>query len=512
MADSIKIFYHPTYQKTNKFYTKAEALVSYDEDDVVNQKFVTKYSTEIAQEAKEGSSSYPNRLARTYSLTFTDSTLAQHVTTCAQQVAVIGFGSDEEGDKETTEDKILDDVTGFGHSTSDFLREQLGHSFLYGMHCVLISRSEATAETEEQKVLLNERSYLFLYKPQAVIYWSYFYEGSKRGQLKELVLEDESVGDKRRFRRYIATTTGHTWQILESDLKTNLGFAKEVSAILIEQGESTVSRIPAVIFGSGGEDSLLKKSVHLDLAQLNRQSTYSNVNFYQGFRQTIVAGIADVSNAMKQISESIISFVTGNNVVVHEIPAGDPVGLETEIRMIQHWNRRLSMYQLRQVTDDLTKQSPSAESKAKDLQVLSKIYNTYLNYFERKLTEVWRIVAEFEGFTPEKVAKIQVRIARDLDLTDSEFDLQRDQFLLVVASMLGAQSKAAIAKQIARRYLSDLRILPNEGKDEEQTRKELLKLIEDEQAQLPVSQGLGRSNLFQSLTTTNSTDGGQTNN
>lgn len=506
MSESEKLPIHPQYSVHHSFYERIRDVISpLTEKSLINPKYVKPYVTEAAADTPK--EVYNNRLARTYAITFSDSIIDEHVGTLSQKVTVAGFGRGDGDTESTILDDIVDDFDGCGNDITEFAAQLLEVYIAYGFCGLLITGEQERAASAEQQRQLRQRSFGFIYQPFDILNWSRFRTGQYIGELQTVTIIDSITkkGALIRVYTYEPEINGYSYQMyLAKDITSRDSFLREEISVVPEGDRvehANVPYLPFFIFGRGPKDSFVGKVSSLDVALVNRLSTYSNVNFAQGFRQIIFSGVQNVKDFLKRVHEQIVGAVS-SEIAVHQIPAGDPVALEKEIKMIMHWARRVGMFQMRQLTDDMTAQVASAESKAKDLQTLEQIYDSTLKMFEKHLSKVFRLIYYIETTTPtqEAMDAINVSIARDFDLSDTQFDIERDKFILFVAANLESSVRVEVEKEVLKRYVSKMRLVPTNELNEDQLMQRLMEQIQNAKPAGGLS--FEPSNLFGAPTTT----------
>lgn len=451
MALSIRL--SSDYSKNQNFYARVADFVDLDPAELVGKGYIRSYDTEDTTKARL-LGLFQKRVARSYPLTISDSILAEHVSACSQEVTVDGFEFDE----------ILSDVTGFGDSAATFFSSQVLEHFKNGFHGVLIESPEQPAADRGTAVAANERSYQTLFSAENIIQCEYFKTGPRRGQVKDVILlvessyytnekgEEVEQANARRYYFNHDNEATFLYQELSIDAETLKAARDSISFEVVVDEPGNLPVIPFVAFGRGPTDSAIRKTIPLDIGLLNTLSTLRNTNYHQAFQRVMVFGVRDAEQA-KTIGEAQMGFFPEADAHADAIPPGDAAALEREINFILHWTRRIGMRQFRQLTDDLTKQVSSAESKAKDLAALESWYSKTLDMFERKLKQVYQIMFYYEQ--SKESTEIEVKISRDFGLDDSEAQLMTDSTIWGWSQEFDAEG-FEIRRRILISYLDQL--------------------------------------------------------
>lgn len=414
------------YSKNQNFYARVSDFVDLDPAELVGKGYIRPYVTEESPKAVL-LGLFPKRVGRSYPLTISDSILEEHVAACSQEVTVNGFEFDN----------ILKDLTGFEDSAATFFSKQLQEHFKNGFHGVLIESPEVVAADRGSAVAANERSYQTIFSAETILKCDFFKSGPRRGQVKDVILLTESTYYQNKKKETVEQANARRYffehdneaQFQYQELKIDATALKaatgkdEISFEIVTNEPGNLPMIPFVAIGRGPADSALRKTIPLDIGLLNTLSTLRNTNYHQAFQRVMVFGVRDTEQA-QTIGEAQMGFFPEAEAHADAIPPGDAAALEREINFILHWTRRIGLRQFRQLTDDLTKQVSSAESKAKDLAALESWYSKTLDMFERKLKQIYRIMHYYEQSKDSD--EIEVKIGRDFGLDDSEGQLMID--------------------------------------------------------------------------------------
>lgn len=469
----IKIKDDPKLTGRRAFNKQMDDFVESSRASVVNPDYIVKYATENTKQANKAGI-YSGRLARTYPMTLTPSILQQHVSTSAQPLTVQGFD-------DARLEGILKDVTGFDESAKDMLAMQLAEHYTKGFHVILVEKDSEVSESLAAAQASGERPYQILYKSSAVPVLRMFRSGKRRGEVREIVLIDapEDIEGKsyevRRRYFYEGENENYTFQLLRasnpmSDSGETPKDDGEIEFDIVQENLGTLSKIPAIPCGNGPASAVLRQVLYLDQGLLNRLSIYSNVNYNQGFQRATFFGVKE--SEVSAVSEFTASFVSNPSGKVELIPPGDPTAIENEIKMLIRQIIRIGLFEFRAQSDD-SKESPSAGSKQMDFKHRVAFYNDTLDRFQRKLTAVYQLMAEFQGVNPDEV---KVRVGRDFELTDSEFDLAVSQIIDNMAQRYG-EAGENISKHVLGSLVTDMDVVVNESQEEEEIRGELIEAL-----------------------------------
>jgi hypothetical protein len=499
----VELANHPEYIENKDFYERASDFYLGDQATMCSTKYIVPYLTETSGD-KDSGTALANRIARSVYVNDVAPIILQHKTSLAQAVTINGF----EGG---TLDVIKEDVTGYGDTPQEMYSRMLEFFLVHGRVGILVEGPGDVSDNVAEAIKKGERSYQLLYSADKIRYWELFSSGPKKGKLSDLLLFEGCIKEDKeeyyQFRRYYfeGTSNTYSWQILQTKKGTGIDYSKPTVYEVINGAPGELEEIPFTIFGRGRCDSALKDLIQPAWGAHNRLSVLSSINYNQGFQRSIVAGVND-GKELQKVGEAIITVIRNENAKVTVIPAGVPDAVETEWRAYRQIISRIGLLQYNQLMDD-TRQVQSSESKAKDLRAREVYYDDIIAMFEKKLSQVYKHHAMFEGQSPDEVS---VTISRDFDLTDTELELQSDSALMLWANRFG-DAGVKIQKAILEKYVSELRILPAEGQTEDARRLELLDAIRnasvqaDQQQQNPLFQ---RTSIVDRL---NGTNGTQTN-
>lgn len=384
------------------------------------------------------------------------------------------------------ESKIKDfllNVTGKGDTAEDMFEDMLWYRIGLGRVGVLVDGPKRTKpnETELDAKIEGLRSYQVLYRADQIKFWEFPIRGPLAGKLRKLVLCDEPEYTEdgkvlQRLRRFFYRSdsdNSYTWQILREAEQASGANKKKTSSgewEVIEEGTGEIDQIPFVIWGDGLSDSLFRNVWGLEVANLNNNSSKTNIITKQGFQRIIVAGAAD--NELKKVGESIINKIKNENAKVYTIEAGNPDAAFKEEGLIESRAQRIALLQHNQLVDD-TRQIQSAESKEKDMAAREKFYNKILDEAERKLKEIWALHYQFEGLAGGE--SIQISIVRDFGLKSSEVEMKERTSLSFMARSLGATD---VAKEVLKTEISRTTFTVTEDETEAELKQRLYEAVD----------------------------------
>ena len=471
---------HSEYTDNLPFYTRATDFFIGDQTTMCSPKYIVPYLTETSGE-KDAGAALANRIARSVYVNDVSAIVFNHKTSLAQSITIQGFDGG-------TLDLIKNDVTGYGDTPQEIYSEALEYYLQHGRVGILVEGPGDVSDNVAEAIAKGERSYQLLYTADRICNWELFKSGPKKGKLKDLLLFEGITSDGKetyeRYRRYFfeGGASVYAWQILQIKSGTPVATTGVRKFEVVGQGQGDLDEIPFTIFGRGRKDSALKDLLQPAWGAHNRLSVYSSTNYNQGFQRVVMTGVADTKELQK-VGEMIVTAIRSPDAQVHIIPSGDPTAIETEWRALRHIVARLGLFQWNQLMDD-TRQVQSAESKAKDLRAREAFYNNVVMTFQKKLTQVYKHHALFEGASPDEVS---VHISSDFKLTDTELELQTDSAVMLWSNRFGDAGQQ-VQKAILEKYVSELRMLPTEDMTEDERRAELLDTIRTATAQDPQQQ------------------------
>lgn len=451
----------PKYEATRDFADGAPEAVC-------NQTYIIPYASDLTSEA-QAKGLLQNRIDRTTNINVCGPTIEEHLRLCSKEITVQGF----EGDKQ---ELILKDVTGYGDSAKQGLRKAAEMRLRDGCAGVLVENDPEPGE--------QTRSFQIFYEALNILELEYFHSGIDKGRVKRVVLRNaNALGDDgkmhARAKCYYKESDSagivnvEVWEF-ESDNLAN----DELTYAVIETHEIRLPYVPFIPLGRGPADSLIRDIWPINKGILNTNSILQNINYHQGFKTTVFFNVGD--EGLGQVAEYSAIAVDGLQADLKQIEPGDPVAVEKYRNFLIHWAKRIGMHQLRQLQDDFTKNTQSAESKSKDLAAFEDFCNDLCDELEQKLEEVYKLhlLYENENTGQDALDNVRVTISRDFNLTDTEYELQKDALLWTWAAEMPQEALQALKKQIIKKYVSEMKLIPGEQLTEEEERKELLELID----------------------------------
>jgi hypothetical protein len=399
---------------------------------------------------------------------------------------------------------IIIDATGFRIPAKRMVRNFLYEFIKLGRAGMLVDAPKsANAESELQEQILNQKSYEVVYSAAEIYNFEYFTEGLRRGKLKQIYLKEPPRIDEKgdsfdRIRKFSIeeNESVFTVTILERKPTTN----KDGMWQVIEQFPGTLEEIPFVMIGDGAPDSVLKDVAHLNMINLNKQSTKDNIMYYQEHQRVMGTGIKPEELAVW--NERTVATVSNENARLHVVNAGSTDNLTDDIANNEERATKIGLFQLNQLAED-TRQVQSAESKQKDMVARRKFYDDTLDLIEETFNEIFRFHALFEG-----VGSIEsnIKIAREYGLDDPEEERADNLVINSIASQLGVLD---LQKEILRRLIIRRGAIGEPGDTPEDAAAKLLEAINKAQPQQLFSGSFGTNtlttpsdnSLFSSLTT-----------
>jgi len=450
----------PHYQATRDFADGSHQAV-------VNSRYVMPFKSDLTDEAKS-KGVYENRVQRTTNVNVTGTVIDEHLRLCTKSITVTGF----EG---TKADAILRDVTGYGDTPLMSYKLAARYYLRDGLAGILV-------ENDPEPTQLT-RSFQVTYEALNILKLEFFHEGARKGKVREVVLRNaDRVDGSNRYmqaRRYffLPGAESFSWEDWEFANDTKLS-KQEMKYRILSQGSSDLSQITFQPIGRNSESSLVRAVWPLNQGILNANSLIQNINYHQGCDVTVFLNCDP--DGIGSVAEYLAIVVQGNNADVKKLGAGSPDAIVEYRNFLIHWAKRIGMHQMRQLLDDVTKQTQSAESKSKDLAAFEDYCNEVCDYFERWLSNVYRFHAMYENKNTQQSAleKITVAIGREFDLTDSVYELQKDTLLWTWVDALDDTARAALKKQIIKKYTAELKLTPTTETTEDAERVELMKAID----------------------------------
>jgi hypothetical protein len=445
--------------------------------------YLIRYNSENPSTA-EGRKAFAGRIKRLYNENVVRPYLEVHVSHMSQP---IDLTLPETG----VWKEIKADVTQYGQDFTKMAEELLLDYCRDGIVGVLVDQESTVPATKAEAQAQKTRSYQVKYSGTEIFNWEYFRSGPKKGKLSKLLLSNgtRTVDNKERrvLREYTSGETGPvTWIDYLVDLNPKISKTATLEGEPIDKGVlgEKVTEIPFAIMGEGPEKSFVLDSTHVNCAMMNRLSVRDNVNHYQGFKKSIVAG--GDAKELEVMSESTITHIADRDVTVHSIDAGDPIALTDQIGEMRVYARRVGMKENNQMADD-SKNIQSSESKEKDSKARRKLYDVTLNLLTAFLKKIYSFHAMFEG---ESDAKIAVSIGREYGLDDKVQEAAQHQQVFSMAGQLGVRS---VQKETLKTGVSKLRFVArDDGTTEDEVRQEL---YDDIDAAEPGSQLASQVNL-----------------
>lgn len=387
-------------------------------------------------------------------------------------------------------EEIIADVTQFGVSAEEMCGQVLYDYCRDGLVGVLVDQQATVPSSAAQAQAVRSRSYQIKYNACEILNWERFTLGRHKGKLSKLLLNNgiTTVNGKRHvvLRQYEMSELGDvTWQDYLADEKFKADKSGKVKVTPGSKGAVGIKEeIPFAMLGTGPRNSFCLDNVRTNRAFLNRYSVRDNINHHQGFKKSIIFGNNVKQEDLKVMAENTMTIIPDTEASLNSIDAGDPVAITAQLAEMRVLARRQGMKEHNQLADD-TKNVQSSESKAKDVKGRVKLYNKTVDSTEVMQTKVYRFHAMFEGLGEAEVKKVTVAIGRDYGLDDEAQEAADDQQNSSMAGSLGAR---LVQKKILKKRISEQRFVPEEGKTEEDIRKECYDDIDNAEVQSELSQ------------------------
>lgn len=479
---TIEVVAHPEYLQDSPTYDKISRFVDGDVTRV--SKYLIQYDSERPN-TDDARRAWESRKERLTNENEVDPPLQVNLSHLNQP---LNFGV--LADNETMK-PIIEDVTGLGCSAQEMFKKKLSLYMQHGKVAVLVDGPSKVADSKAQAQEAGERSYQVLYSAAHILDWKVFTKGSRRGQLAEVVLCEEpykSDGDKwykRLVRFYFPSgyAAGRDEVFWKQELQAQSHFTTSVynetvldypdkpqTYDIMSDVPGGLKQIPLVIIGDGLKDSAMRAVTHENEALLNLRSILDNVLYYQGYQRNIGTGMKPED--IKSVAEYLFVTVDNEKAAVHTIEAGDPEGIFKRVRGRENRARRLGMFEFNKLVAEDSREEPSAESKALDSKGRLARYNDILDLFQKKLRKIYELHAQYEGLSEEE---IDISIPRDFGLDDPEAVISKRSVVFSQAGQLGAVD---VQKQVLKQGVNELRVIPDEGEKEEETRAKLMQSVD----------------------------------
>jgi len=478
---------HPDYKHNLSRYNRVTDFLDGSKEAVVNNTYLWKHETE--DDTRDGVAAWSARLLRTYNENIVAPFADIHLAHLSQPITSKALDTGPLAE-------IAKDITGMGWDLKTFTRELLWYYLAHGKVCVLTDNAQDVGLSLAEAAAQGVQSFSIIYPATHILYWEYFRRGARKGKLKDVILlEEATIEDgkivKRAIRYRFADGDHYIVQhlILEDDpdTKENKHYKRESGhgmdhrkARIESEVLGSLENIPALIWGCGLEDSLLRQNVEYNHAALNLQSVITETIYNQCFRITVLVGDVPKDQLIKTASGRIWAF-EGQNLTVEQIDPIEPVAAMKEVVNLKIANFKHGLMLNSQLLDD-TRSVQSAESKAFDSKSRVAEYNRIADQLEKVLTQMLASHAEFEGVSLE----IAVDIARDFSLTDPAADAILRSQIVAIAREQGVNE---VQKEVLRSLVLAMPLVPKADQTEDERRSELLALIDA--AVSPNKPGLG---------------------
>lgn len=387
---------------------------------------------------------------------------------------------------------IIDDATGYGETAQELYKQKVENRLKHGLLAVLVDGPSEIADNKQAALDNGERSYQVLFNARQILSYSWFNSGSRKGQVKEAVLQADPVmvGEElRESASYFYLPDGADRNLTASFVRETLvAESKDAQKVAGERrykvtetknGSEKVPLIPLEIIGRGITDSKMLGVVNQSWKVFNSISVCDSINHHQGFPWNIATGVnEDEVSGGKH--EGGLSLFGNPDAKVMQVPAGIPTGYENQIAREKATLKRIGMWENNQLADD-TAQIQSADSKSLDQRARLKNYEDLTNQLERSELRVWQFVAMYEGADPKSIA---LTIERDFGLDDETAAQATRGLQFSRATQMGVDD---IKKNLIKLDVLDMEVVCNEDEKVEDARARLLKAVDDAQPPAPLA-------------------------
>lgn len=470
MSTEIGVANHPEYIEFITTYLAINDFVNGSIKSV--RDYLRRYDTE-SPDTPQGKRAWQSRLNRLYNKNLCEPPLLVHLAHLSQEIEFKSKPSDHMAE-------IIADVDGLGTNLKNFARGIIWEYLKLGRVGVLIDAPAEVAPNKVQAIANGERCYFEIYPATKIRDWEVIEKGSERGYFKKLVLQlppvikSESGKNKKikevRYEKLLmfeysptlnadgTTTPGYTFSELICNEEGPLfdyvtGSAESMPDEYAGQRNYTVdkagsvvgSHIPFVIMGQSPLESILKDVWELNYAALNLNSTLTNIIYYQAFQRILLSGVTE--DEAKYLAENIAALAKSPDAKVWTIEPGNPDAAFRELANIENQARRRGMLENHQLLNEDSKESPSAESKAKDMLARGRYYHYVIDLLTDTLNRIFDFAAQFEG----EEESPDVVIGRDFGLEDPAAEQSERALLFQQAAQIGASKlQKAIVKESVR--------------------------------------------------------------
>lgn len=481
----MKLHFHREYETQSDKWAKVSDFVS-DEVQRVH-KYVVRFDVEIDEARRTRSAVTESEAARSTRAAYLGSyerrlrTLdyynhAQiirdiHLSALTQDYTFSPQDSDEWRE-------LLHDVTGFRKPLKRFIREVIEDYLAYGKVGVLVDADEDVSSNRLEALENGERSYFVKFPAASILDWKRFARGPLRGQFSRVLLQEENVSlDGQQYESFLELTldVGERYEFrryrAKESRKKFSAHRDGIDVELFEEGQGGLYRIPFVVMGEGIGESALYGVVNQSEVRLNKQSELDNILYYQAFRRTLLSGVSPQEAVA--FAENTVAYTESENARLQSEDPTEPNALKEEVRGLDRRIFRRGLKERHMQADD-TRQVQSAASKAKDSDSLVDWYHTVVDELEAALNDALALQAEFQGFQGANAEPSMV-FSRSFAAEDTEAEAMRDSMLFSQASSIGALE---VQKEIVKRGLASMPVIPTEGQTPEERRAEIFASVD----------------------------------
>lgn len=327
---------------------------------------------------------------------------------------------------------VIDDATGYEVSLPDFIKECTRSYLLYGKVGILVDSERLVDEFS--------RPYLIRYDAPTILNWEMFKRGPNKGKFKLVTLAEEPIDGLNIVRDIYINEDGlYAWNLYRQKENDNEKFE------LIEEGIGELDYIPFKVIGRGYDDSAVKDVIPVSENRMNKKSGYDNILYNQSFQRSVLFSEAANKDVIT-FAEGVIAYSNDPQGRFETIEPVDPSALREEIMSLDRLAYRTGLFENKQLAAD-TRQVQSAESKAKDTDVLVEYYETLIQLLTKNFNVILDYVKDFINEDSETT----ITITSDFNLNDSQVEATQRQIAFNQARSLGLDN---VAKEILKQSIN----------------------------------------------------------
>lgn len=405
---------------------------------------------------------------------------------------------------------ILYNLDGTRKSIETLIRDTFWEYGGVGLVGVLVEAPLVVATTQEEARERGERSIATIFKAEYILAIERFKnQGRMLGELKRIVLYLDGDDESMRLREYSIENQGDTFRVKDFTLKIknvllntdgtsgtlNTTDLKEVEEMDVVETDGNFDRIPFIIIGEDPGESIIRNIVEQNYEYLNKKSQYDTINRNQCFKR--ILGIGIQPEEIELWNESVMATTSRSDAKIQTIEPGDPIALEKDLANIERncylegFMRHGARYQL------ATGQTESAETKREDKLTWFNYLNYVADLLERAANDVIKLLAHYENIELQEVSE-PLKISREFDNVVTQEQLNRADMLYRMADDFGEAGGKAKAR-IFNSMLAEIRLLPEEGKTEEEIKADIQQEILDSPPKAPQSSFSINSNIIDEI-------------